>query len=191
MRVIILFLISLLFVFSLKAQTVHDSIVNVKNVYELGEVVISEKVLTQDITKSEIDKINSVNVATAVNALPSVTLISVGPRNESKVFIRGFDLRSVPVFADGIPIYIPYDGYVDLARFTNFGLSKIEVSKGYSSILYGANTIGGTINMISTKPKKKLEVELKTGAYSGKGYNASGSIGSKTKKYYFQAGFSK
>ncbi|MEZ4908300.1 MAG: Plug domain-containing protein [Saprospiraceae bacterium] len=40
-----------------------------------------------------------------------------GSRNENTVYLRGFDIRSIPIFIDGIPVYIPYDGYVYFGRF--------------------------------------------------------------------------
>lgn len=70
-------------------------------------------------------------VSKALNLLPGVTLTASGPRNESMVSVRGFDLRQVPVYMDGIPVYVPYDGYVDLARFTTFDLAAVDVSKDF------------------------------------------------------------
>ncbi len=32
--------------------------------------------------------------------------------------VRGYDVRQVPLYIDGIPVYVPYDGYVDFSRFT-------------------------------------------------------------------------
>jgi len=65
------------------------------------------------------------------------------------VSIRGFDSREVPLFIDGIPVYVPYDGYVDLGRFTTADLAAIQVAKGFSSVAYGANTLGGAISRFS------------------------------------------
>lgn len=81
------------------------------------------------------------DVSRALNLLPGVTLTTSGPRNESMVSIRGFDLRQVPVYMDGIPVYVQYDGYVHLARFTTFDLSAVDISKGFSSVLYGPNSL--------------------------------------------------
>ena len=50
------------------------------------------------------------------DALPlaaGVVLQRIGPRNEAGVRLRGFDLRHVPLYVDGIPVYVPYDGFVD------------------------------------------------------------------------------
>lgn len=61
--------------------------------------------------------------------LPGIHIANIGARNESVVWVRGFDLRQVPVFVDGIPVYVPFDGYVDMGRFTTFDLAEIQVAK--------------------------------------------------------------
>jgi iron complex outermembrane receptor protein len=47
---------------------------------------------------------------------------------------------------------------VDLARFTTFDLAEVNVSKGYTSVIYGPNALGGAINLISRRPVKKFEL---------------------------------
>ena len=91
-----------------------------------------------------------------------------GARNEYNLLVRGFNARRVPVFMDGIPVYVPYDGEMDLGRFTTFDLSRIDISKGASSVLYGANTMGGAINLISKKPTKPFEGSIGYGFSHGK-----------------------
>lgn len=162
-----------------------------QKVFELGEIKVFATKDKDVVNHQEIQKFNAPTVSTAANILPSVTICNVGARNESTLYVRGFDLRSVPVFADGIPVYVPYDGYVDLGRFTDADLAKIEISKGYASILYGANTIGGAINLISLKPTHQFELKLNSIFISGNGKNANAYIGSRTGKFYFQADFSK
>ncbi len=107
------------------------------------------------------------NIAQAVNLLPGINLGNAGARNEGMIYVRGFDMRQVPLYLDGIPQYVPYDGYVDPNRFTTFDLSEITVSKGYSSVLFGPNTLGGAINMVSRKPEKQFEATLRGGMISG------------------------
>ena len=107
------------------------------------------------------------NIAQALNLLPGINLGNAGARNEGMMYIRGFDMRQVPLYLDGIPQYVPYDGYVDPNRFTTFDLSEIAVSKGYSSVLFGPNTLGGAINMVSRKPEKRFEATLRGGMISG------------------------
>ncbi|HAY5193747.1 TPA: Plug domain-containing protein [Shigella flexneri] len=91
------------------------------------------------------------NVAQALSVVPGVVLQKSGSRNEKQVKVRGFDSRQVPVYFDGVPIYVPYDGNLDLARILTNNLGAVEVSKGYSSLLHGPNQMGGAINITTLK----------------------------------------
>jgi iron complex outermembrane recepter protein len=172
------------------AQTEADTSAILQRIYTLGEVNISATVDRATVDAATMQKYNARDVGSALRTLPSLVISDVGSRNESTVYLRGFDIRSVPVYMDGIPVYVPYDGYVDLARFTTFDISKIDVSKGYSSMTYGANAIGGTINLVGMKPAQKLELNARLGVMSGQGYETKINIGSNLGKVYIQAGFS-
>lgn len=62
-----------------------------------------------------------------------------------------------------MPVYVPYDGNFDLSRLLTFDVTEIAVSKGYSSVLYGANTLGGSINVVSRRPDEGLHASLRSG----------------------------
>ena len=141
------------------SEFLSDSLVDLQEITIYGQAKDS----TNAIGSKRMEVFNRTDVSHALNILPGVTLSNFGARNESTLFIRGFDSRQVPVFIDGVPVYISYDGYVDLARFTSFDLAEINVSKGFASMLYGPNTIGGAINLISRKPSKKFEFSGATG----------------------------
>lgn len=128
-------------------------------------------------------------ITDALELAPGVSVQRIGPRNERGVFIRGFDVRQVPLYVDGIPVYVPYDGYVDMDRFLTFDVSEMEVSKGFSSPLYGPNALGGAINLITKAPAKPLTLDLGTGYGSGREVNAFGSAGVKWKSLWGQGGF--
>ncbi|MDQ4430908.1 MAG: TonB-dependent receptor [Yokenella regensburgei] len=104
-----------------------------------------------------IEKLDKQNVAQALSVIPGVVLQKSGNRNEQQVRVRGFDNRQVPIFFDGVPIYIPYDGTLDLGRFLTSDIASVEVSKGYSSLLQGPNQMGGAINITTKKPTKPIE----------------------------------
>lgn len=160
--------------------------------FQLGEVSVigyRDSLPSGTINAETIQKFNRNDVSHALNLLPGITLSAVGPRNESGVNVRGFDLRQVPVYLDGIPVYVPYDGYVDLARFTTFDLAQIQVAKGYSSVLYGPNAEGGAINLISRRPLNRFEGNAGIGWMNG-AYRLNTNIGSKLEKFYFQASVS-
>lgn len=168
-------------------------------VFELGTVVVTgakpqlgeigEEQVASVITQEEMKRYNRTNVADAVNLLSGVN-IATNSRNEKTVYIRGYDARQAPLFIDGIPVYVPYDGYVDFNRFTTADLAAIQVAKGFSSVAYGPNALGGAINLISRKPKTKLEGDASIGFGTGNMKQAAVNVGTNQGVWYMQAGVS-
>ncbi|MDR2790989.1 MAG: TonB-dependent receptor [Campylobacteraceae bacterium] len=93
------------------------------------------------------------------------------------VNIRGFSGIRVPVFVDGIPVFSPYDKSVDVARISTLDIHEITISKGYTSSLLGANTLGGAINIVSKRPVDGFGGELGAGISSWGGHEESANIG--------------
>ena len=149
--------------------TPSDSTASRKKVFTAGEITVTGKKnhSKERVTADDMERLDKKNIAQAVNLLPGINLGNAGARNEGMIYVRGFDMRQVPLYLDGIPQYVPYDGYVDPNRFTTFDLSEITVSKGYSSVLFGPNTLGGAINMVSRKPEKQFEATMRGGIISG------------------------
>lgn len=179
-------LILLSFVAIAQEPQKKDTIRNDK-IFKLGEVSLYFQSPKEVLQQESWEQAHKNDLAQSLNMLPSLVISHTGSRNESSIYMRGFDIRSIPVYMDGIPVYVPYDGYMDLSRFTTADLTKIEVSKGYSSIMYGPNALAGTINMISSQPKAPFELKAKAGRLSGDGFDNYVSIGTKQAKYYAQA----
>jgi iron complex outermembrane recepter protein len=156
-------------------------------VFTLGGVTVTASKFDSlnTIGKEMIDLYNKTDIAEAISLIPGVLLIKGGTRNESNVYIRGFDSRQIPLFIDGIPVYIPYDGSMDLARFSSVDVSQIVITKGNPSLLYGYNSLGGSINIISQKPEKNISANGKTGWLSG-GYRSNLNLGSRIGSFYLQ-----
>jgi iron complex outermembrane receptor protein len=190
-RLLFAFILTSKVVSAQQTPAIHDTTAN--SVFTLGEVVVTgerNKPVNATLSAHTLQEFAKNDVSKALNMLPGVNLSSVGPRNEAMVYVRGFDLRQVPLLIDGIPVYVPYDGYVDLARFTTFDLAAINVSKGYTSVIYGPNAMGGAINLITRRPVKKFEFNGASGWLSG-GYRTNINIGSNLGRFYVQAGASK
>lgn len=158
--------------------------------FELGKIeVTSEKDISAnpsvEIVSSEtIKETDAKTVVDALQSTPGVYADYTGARGESKVRVRGFSSTRVPIYIDGIPIYVPYDHNIDLGRFKTYDIGEIDVSKGYVSPMYGANTMGGAINLITKKPTKEFEGEVGVGAFSGDGYEEYVTMGTKQELYY-------
>ncbi|WP_434516726.1 TonB-dependent receptor plug domain-containing protein [Dechloromonas sp. ARDL1] len=170
-------------------------------VFALGEIRVSATSVNEDslgsvsLDADEIRQNDRYTVGEALDLVPGITLSKQGRRNEQMIWMRGFNLRQVPVFLDGIPIYVPYDGYVDFGRFSTYDLSRIEVAKGFSSALYGANTLGGAINLISRRPSKVFEGEFGgsmsfTSRGEFNGHQLYTNVGTNQGMWYLQAGAS-
>ncbi|MBN9697468.1 MAG: TonB-dependent receptor [Zoogloea sp.] len=164
-------------------------------VFELGTVeVVGSPVPSPDpaeaVVKAEaLRRFNRDTLGEAVALTPGMNL-SRNSRNEDIVYLRGFDVRQVPLFIDGIPAYVPYDGYVDFGRFGTFDLAEIRVAKGAASLLYGPNTLGGAINLVSRKPRTALEGDLRAGVGTGGLQKYALNVGSNQGPWYFQLGAS-
>lgn len=154
---------------------------------EMGE--IGRDQVSSLVSRQEMREFNRENVGDALNLLSGITL-STNARNEKTIAVRGFDSRQVPLYIDGIPVYVPYDGYVDFNRFSTADLAGIQVAKGFSSMSYGPNALGGAINLVSRKPKAALEADAMLGFSSGSGRIASTNVGTNQGQWYMQAGAS-
>lgn len=179
---------SLLFLTSLLgfAQEKPDS---VTYKLELGEVTIEGSQATQ---KSRIDTrtiqmYEKHDLSDALNLLPGV--INVKGAKSDMVYVRGFDQRQVPVYYDGVPIYIPYDGYIDLSMLMASDVSQISISSGTGSLLYGPNALGGAINIVTAAPKQGFSAKLKGGSFTNGKYNGLATVGYATSKYYAKVSF--
>jgi iron complex outermembrane receptor protein len=164
---------------------------------ELGEVRITARekdIGSEQMDRSRMQEFNQDDAAGALNLIPGVNFVNLGPKNEAMITVRGFDIRQVPVYLDGVPVYTPYEGYIDLGRFLLQDLAKISVSKGVSSVLYGPNTMGGAINLVSRKPEARFEFDGVTGVKTGRsgyeGYRSGLNIGGRYDKVYYQLSYS-
>lgn len=103
--------------------------------------------------------------------------------------LRGHNYDTIGVYLDGIPIIDNYDRRTDFAQYTTQGVSSIQVSKGFTSPTYGINSLGGAINIISSKPTKEFEFSAR-GKWLSKDEIRSGlSVGTNQGLYYFQADY--
>lgn len=141
------------------------------------------------VTRRDMQQFGRETVGDAVALLPGVTL-STNSRNELLVYVRGFDPRQVPLFIDGVPVYVPYDGYVDFNRFGTGDIAAIQVAKGFSAIAYGPNALGGAINLVSRKPSRAFEGDAVLGAGTAGERKAGINLGSRQGMWYAQAGLS-
>jgi iron complex outermembrane receptor protein/outer membrane receptor for ferrienterochelin and colicins len=147
-------------------------------VFELGEVVVTAKkeavslaTTVTEIYEQDIKAQGAQTVAEALDLIPGVD-VQTGGKGQSFVHIRGFEQEDVKVLIDGVPAHEAYFGSLDLSLIPVDSIAKITVTKGASSVLYGANTMGGVINIITKKGGKEPVTEFTTsfGDYNTRNY---------------------
>lgn len=130
-------------------------------VYNLGEVVVSAEnakvkdvAVVNEITAEDIKATNSKTLAEALFSAPGVR-VTTGAKNAPNVSIHGFAQHRILVLIDGVPYYETRYGSLDLNQIPTENIAKIEITKGAASVLYGANALGGVVNVITKKPSEK------------------------------------
>jgi outer membrane receptor for ferrienterochelin and colicins len=79
-----------------------------------------------------------------------VDVLSYGGKGSLKTLsIRGNTSNQSLVMMDGIPMNSSYDGSVDFNLLSSNSVHHIELIRGPVSALYGANALGGVVNIIS------------------------------------------
>ena len=179
----------------------ENTLAEQNNTFSLGEILISapqDEKLSTGASVIDLEQIrlnDRETVGRALELAPGVNLGYIGGRAEQVVFVRGFDRLQVPVYIDGIPTYVPYDGNIDLGRFTTYDLSRIQVDKGFASLLYGPNTLGGAINLVTRRPVDAFEGEVGGGLEltddgDTNAYRSYANLGSNQGNWWMQGGVS-
>ncbi|UWN48159.1 Vitamin B12 transporter BtuB [Alcanivorax sp. ALC70] len=149
---------------------------------------------TEDtVDADDMARFNRTDVSQALELLPGVNTVMMGGRSERLINVRGFDSRQVPLFIDGVPVYVPYDGNIDLSRLTTYDVAEISLSKGYTSLLAGPNTLGGAINVVSRRPRLGTEAEAGYGMsfddrFSHNAWDSHANVGTNQGLWYAQVG---
>jgi outer membrane cobalamin receptor len=98
-----------------------------------------------------IEPMHASSAAELLTYVPGV-YVTVGNKNEWGVKIRGLDTSRTTLLVDGIPVFEPYFNSYDLKTFVAADIGTLRVVKGASSVLYGPNTMGGIVDILTRRP---------------------------------------
>lgn len=186
-KTVIFFLLLSFFVFNIGwAEEPTTKPAKEFEVYNLGEIVVSaesakvkEVAVVNEITAEDIKATNSKTLAEALFNAPGVR-VTTGSKNEANVSIHGFAQQQLLVLIDGVPYYETKYGRLDLNQIPTENIAKIEITKGAASVIYGANGLGGVINVITKKPSEKPYSSVSFELSENDTYRASATHGMKT-----------
>ncbi len=113
------------------------------------------------ITAVEIATMGAVNLKDIMKKTPGVimqygTFPAASSASKSSVSIRGLGANGTLFLVDGRRIANEVKNPYELERIPASIIERIEIIKGTMSVLYGADAVGGIINIITKKPTEEL-----------------------------------
>jgi vitamin B12 transporter len=143
------------------------------------------------VTEDEVRTYHYSGIEEALRNVPGVEIQRSGSLGKTtSIKIRGAGAEQVVVLVDGMRVSSPTLGLTELADLTLDGIDRVEIVRGPQSTLYGADAIGGVVNIITKKgqgpPQGSVWVEGGSygtireqanvqGSYGGFNYNVSAS----------------
>ena len=99
-----------------------------------------------------------------------------GEGSQSSLFVRGTNSSHTAVLLDGRRLPKGFSGSYELGRYRLLGLSSVEILRGPSSSLYGANALGGVIDLrlrdpLTTASGQILNIESGSYGRASLGYS--------------------
>ena len=139
--------------------TFHQLQTDSGNVYQQPEVVVTatrtpinsidapSRVTRIDVDEARMTGID--NMKSLLYSVDGVFLNDHGPGQIGTVCLRGTAADQTLFLFDGVSLNNVQNGVVDLFLLPTNDLSSIEISQGGSSALYGANAVGGVVDLKS------------------------------------------
>jgi vitamin B12 transporter len=104
------------------------------------------------ITGEDFRKFNYTTVEEALRTVPGVDVRRSGSLGKTtSLSIRGANPNQVQVLVDGVRVKSPTLGQADLSDLAPEQIERIEIIRGPQSTLYGADAMGGVVNIITRK----------------------------------------
>jgi len=104
------------------------------------------------ITAQEIELKQERSLPDVLRDVPGLNLVqSGGPGGTTSLFIRGANSNQTKVLVDGIDVSDPTtpNGIFQFQNFLSAGVQQVEVLRGPQSGLYGADAIGGVVDVVT------------------------------------------
>ena len=123
---------------------------------------VSASVVVVD--QKQIEKMGAVHLKDIFEKTPGLTIQygtfpAASSASKNSISIRGLGCFGTLFLIDGRRLANELPSY-DLDRIPASMIERVEIIKGPMSVLYGADAVGGVINIITKKPKKGLHASI-------------------------------
>src|SRR5215831_16306607 len=131
------------------------------------------------------------SVDEAMRNVPGLEITRSGSYGKlSTLTIRGANANQIQVLVDGVRVKSPTTGQVDLSDISPDLIDRIEVIRGPHSTLYGADAIGGVVNIITRRGTGPLSGALEGGAGNYDTYTGRAWVGGTYSLFNYSGSFS-
>ena len=133
------------------------------------------------VTSQTIEARGETNVTDIAATVPNTVIspLGAGWGGTMAAFIRGVGLGdNILSFEPGVPIYVDdvYNGRPQASIFDLLDLDRVEILRGPQGALFGKNSVGGTVRLISKKPTGTNTGYLEAGYGSYNRFNIRGAF---------------
>jgi len=140
------------------------------------------------ITAEDIEAQGARDVLQILETVPGFNVARSGSfGGQSSVFVRGGESDFNLVLIDGVQVNQP-GGFFDFADLTTTNIERIEIVRGPSSVLYGADAMTSTIHIITRKGEGKPSGNLRFEGGTYNTYLVRGAIQGKAEKLHYTLG---
>jgi outer membrane receptor for ferrienterochelin and colicins len=143
-------------------------------------------VATEVITRAQIEQLGVRDLPQLLQQHPGVEMVYTN--RGTGIRLQGLDPEYVLVLVDGQRISGRSGSIVDISRFSLREIERVEIVKGPGAALYGADAMGGVINLITRRPKKLIEGAVRGMFGSLLEGDVRGHLGSKLGPFELRAG---
>ncbi len=166
----------------------------------MGDVVVSASRVAVDrreaaivvnvLNPKALERVNAVNLAEGLNFQPGLRVENTCQNcGTNQVRINGLEGKYAQILIDSRPVFSALAGVYGLEQIPVSMIDRIEVIRGGGSALFGANAIGGVVNIITREPiKNTLEVANTARLINGKSWDNTSSFNASLVSNDYKAG---
>ncbi|MBA3903944.1 MAG: TonB-dependent receptor [Rhodocyclaceae bacterium] len=144
------------------------------------------------IAREEIEQAGQASVEQLLATRPGIEYAANGgPGTNSSIFIRGANANHTLVLIDGQRVGSASSGSAAFSRIPLSQIDRIEILRGPASSLYGADAVGGVIQVFTRRGEgaPRFNASAGYGTYNTTDTGAGVSGGTDTVSYSLQAGY--
>lgn len=134
----------------------------------LGEIVVTAQRMPQGLAETpdavsvvsgeDMERANALDLGDAVRQATGVEITRYGTAGSvSSITIRGSRAGQVLVMQNGRPLNSSATGEANPSYLMTGPVERVEIVRGPSALLYGANALGGVVNAIMARPPAEPE----------------------------------